>query len=71
MELFISAVTLLHPGSNAVVPLNNSAWHLFEWVWVITVKHFLCQELYIFMPLFISMELEALRMVLMEIFNWP
>lgn len=69
MELFISAVTLLPPRSNSAAPLNNSACHLF--VWVITVKHFQCQELYILMPFFIFMELEVLRTVLMEIFNQP
>jgi hypothetical protein len=58
MELFISPVTLLYRRSNSAVPLNNSAWHLFGWV--ITVKHFQCQERYILMPFFILMELEAL-----------
>lgn len=69
MELFISAVTLLYPRSNSAAPLNNSAWHLFGWV--ITVKHFQCQELCILMLFFILMDLEVLRTVLMEIFNQP
>lgn len=64
MELFISAVTPLSLRSNSAASLNNSAWHLFGWG--ITVKHSQCQELYILMPFFILMELEALRTVLMD-----